>query len=254
LQNNYRYLCLAYEQWREMFKAGELNEIQSQFFLPREPEALYDLENDPYETINLAGDPAYLEALKELRILTEEWVKGMPDLSFYPENKLRSFAFEDPVAFGQGHSEEIAALVDLANLQLLPYEEAREGISQALSSEDPLNLYWGLIVCSAFGEGAGEFAGKAGELCVHEDLLVRTRAAEFLGLTALGNPVPVITEALYQSTDGVEALLILNSLVLLKDGPHSYNFALEEERLDPEVIEDAEVQRRLDYIQGRIKP
>ena len=254
LQNNYRYLMLAYEQWREMFKAGELNEIQSQFFLPREPEALYDLENDPYETNNLAGDPAYLEALKEMRGRLEEWVKGMPDLSFYPENKLRSFAFEDPVTFGREHSEEIAALVDLANLQLLPYEEAREGISQALSSEDPLNLYWGLIVCSAFGEGAGEFAGKAGELCVHEDLLVRTRAAEFLGLTALGNPVPVITEALYQSTDGVEALLILNSLVLLKDGPYSYDFVLEGERLAPEITEDAEVRRRLDYIQGSIKP
>jgi arylsulfatase A-like enzyme len=254
LQNNYRYRCLAYVQWREMFKAGELNEIQSQFFLPREPEVLYDLENDPYETHNLAGDPAYLEALKEMRILMEEWVKGLPDLSFYPENKLRSFAFNDPVAFGQEHQEEIAALVDLADLQLLPYEEAREGIRRALSSKDPLSLYWGLIVCSAFEEEAGEFSERAVELCTHEDLLVRTRAAEFLGLTGLGNPVPVISEALYQCNDGVEALLILNSLVLLKDGPHSYGFNLEEERLAPEVREDAQVGRRLDYIMGRSQP
>jgi len=252
LQNNYRYLCLAYEQWRDMFKAGDLNEIQSQFFLPREPEALFDLENDPYETNNLAADPAYQESLKDMRILLDDWVKGMPDLSFYPENKLRSHAFQAPVSFGQEHQADIAALIDLANLQLLPYEEASEGISQALSSEDPLNLYWGLIVCSAFGEKAGEFAGRAGELCSHEDLLVRTRAAEFLGLTALGNPVPVLTEALYQSDDGVEALLILNSLVLLKDGPHSYGFTMEEERLAPEVREDAEVARRLKYIMGRI--
>jgi arylsulfatase A-like enzyme len=252
LQNNYRYLCLAYQQWREMFRAGELNEIQSQFFLPREPEALYDLEHDPYETNNLAGDPDYLEALQEMRILLEDWVKGMPDLSFYPENMLRSFAFEDPVGFGQEHREDIAALVDLADLQLLPYEEARDGIRKVLCSEDPLELYWGLIVCSAFGERAGEFAERALELCTHEDLLVRTRAAEFLGLTGMGNPVPVITEALYRCSDGVEALLILNSLVLLRDGSHSYEFALEEERLAREVTEDPEVQRRLDYIQGRI--
>lgn len=252
LQNNYRYRCLAYEQWRDMFKAGELNEIQSQFFLPREPETLFDLENDPYETHNLAADPVYQEALKEMRNLLNDWVKGMPDLSFYPENKLRSHAFQDPVSFGQEHQADIAALVDLANLQLLPYKEARVGISQALSSEDPLSLYWGLIVCSAFGEEAGEFASRAEELCSHEDLLVRTRAAEFLGLTALGNPVPVLCEALYQSDDGVEALLILNSLVLLKDGPHSYEFILEEEKLAPEVSEDAEVGRRLDYIMGRI--
>ena len=252
LQNNYRYRCLAYKQWRDMFKAGELNEIQSQFFLPREPEALYNLEDDPYETRNLAGDPAYQESLRDMRILLDNWVKGMPDLSFYPENILRSFAFDNPLAFGQKHQAEIAALVDVANLQLLPYEKARQGISKALSSEDPLSLYWGLIVCSAFGEEAGEFAGRAGELCAHKDLLVRTRAAEFLGLTGLGNPVPIISEALYQCDDGVEALLILNSLVLLKDGPHSYGFALEEERLAPEVREDAEVGRRLDYIMGRI--
>jgi len=252
LQNNYRYRCLAYQQWRDMFRAGELNEIQSRFFLPREPEALYDLEKDPYETRNLASDPAYQSKLLEMRVLLTDWVKGMPDLSFYPENILRIQAFDDPVGFGQGHREDITALIDLADLQLLPWEEARTGISQVLSSGDPFELYWGMVVCSAFGKEAAEFAGKALELCTHGDLLVRTRAAEFLGLTGLGNPVPVITEALYQCTDGVEALLILNSLVLLRDGPHAYVFALEEERLAAEVAGDAEVKRRLDYIGGRI--
>jgi len=254
LQNNYRYRCLAYQQWRDMFRAGELNEIQSRFFLPREPEALYDLEKDPYETRNLAGDPAYHDRLLEMRNLLVDWVKGMPDLSFYPENILRNQAFDDPVEFGQGHMKDISALVDLADLQLLPWKEAHTGLQQALSSEDPLELYWGLIVCSAFGKEASEFAGKALELCAHEDLLVRTRAAEFLGLTGLGNPVEVIREALYQCTDGVEALLILNSLVLLRDGPYAYEFAVEEERLSAEVLADAEVKRRLDYIGGRIKP
>jgi hypothetical protein len=61
-------------------------------------------------------------------------------------------------------------------------------------------------------------------------------------------------EALYHSTDGVEALLILNTLVLLKDGPHSYGFALEEERLSPEVRENMEVQRRLDYLLAGTMP
>jgi hypothetical protein len=64
----------------------------------------------------------------------------------------------------------------------------------------------------------------------------------------------VITDALYQTRDAVEALLILNSLVVLRDGPYSYPFYLEETRLASEVREDAEVRRRLDYIQGRISP
>ena len=35
LQNNYRYKCLAYEQWRTMYEEGKLNEIQRRFFEPK---------------------------------------------------------------------------------------------------------------------------------------------------------------------------------------------------------------------------
>jgi len=83
-------------------------------------------------------------------------------------------------------------------------------------------------------------------------LLLRTRAAEFLGLTALGDPVPVILEAIYASEDGVEALLIFNSLVLLMDGPYTYHFELDREKLSPELLQDQEVLRRLDYIESRM--
>ena len=252
LQNNYRYICLAYEQWRDMYRAGELNDIQGSFFEAREPEALYDLSTDPYETLNLAADPLYAEQVSEMRSLMDQWVKGMPDLSFYPENILRRDAFENPLLFGQQHKDEIEDLIDIANLELLSFEEARPGIATALDSEDPLKAYWGLIVCSTFGLEAAEFEGQAVALCRHEDLLVRTRAAEFLGLIALGDPVPVILEAIYASEDGVEALLILNSLVLLMDGSYTYRFELDREKLSPELMQDQEVLRRLDYIESRM--
>ncbi|MEA3462934.1 MAG: sulfatase [Bacteroidota bacterium] len=253
LQNNYRYLCLAYEQWREMYRAGELDAIQASFFEPREPEALYDLASDPYETMNLAHDPAYGEQLSAMRTLMEDWVKGMPDLSFYPENMLRREAFENPVQFGQEHKEDIGRLIDIANLQLLPFDEARDGIEQALDSEDPVEIFWGLIVCSSFGQEALGFEAHAADLCKHGDLLVRTRAAEFLGICGKGDPVSVIQEALYESEDGVEALNILNSLVLLMDGPYAYIFELDHSKLHPAVSQDQQVQRRLEYIRVKNK-
>lgn len=252
LQNNYRYRCLAFQQWREMYRAGELNSIQSQFFEPREPEALYDLASDPYETNNLADHPEFARKLDEMRGMLTNWVKGMPDLSFYPESLLRKDAFANPVEFGRSHQATIAELVDIADLSLLPFHEAHPGIESALDSEDPLQNYWGLIVCSCFGEEAKGFTQRAIELCSNKNLLVRTRAAEFLGLTRLGDPVPVITEALYRSEDGVEALLILNSLVLLMDGPDEYQFDLDMRKLSPEISQDAEVQRRLSYISSRM--
>lgn len=255
LQNNYRYKCLAYQQWREMYAEGELNEIQGQFFEAREPEALYDLENDPFETRNLAGDPDYREHLDEMREELTNWVKGMPDLGFYPENVLREKAFGNPVLFGTSHREEIAGLVDVADLCLLPFEDAREGLSAALESENVLELYWGLISCSCFGKRAGEFYYRAKELCTHDNLLVRIRAAEFLGLTGIVDPAPVIIQALEESEDAIEALLILNSLVLLRDGSAAIDFDLSKLSLAPQLSGDRMIQWRMDYlVEGTTEP
>lgn len=255
LQNNYRYKCLAFEEWRSLFLQGQLNQVQSAFFEAREPEALYDLDSDPYETTNLAADPEYAGHLEEMRSLLTGWVKSMPDLSLYPESELREKAFENPVLFGQEHQEEIAHLVDVADLSLLPFGEAREALAFVLQSEDPMELYWGLIVCSCFGREAGAFYSRAKALCTHEHLLVRTRAAEFLALTGMQDPSPVIIGALNESTDALEALLILNSLVMLKDGKPGYAFDLNGLHLDPEVQEDSQVRRRTDYLlQGISQP
>ncbi len=251
LQNNYRYKCLAFEQWRELYKQDELDSIQSAFFEVRPPEALYDLENDPFETRNLTDDPQYSEVLHELRDELGSWVRGLPDLSFYPENILVKEAFSNPVAFGVKHSAEIFALADVADLALLPFKEARGGLVKAITSGDPLKQYWAMIVCSSFGTEAATFEQEARMLILSDDLLVRTRAAEFLGLSGLGDPIPVIMQALNTTTDPVEALLILNSLVMLSDGPGAYAYDLTELEMLPEVAGDAQVLRRMEYLQAR---
>jgi hypothetical protein len=133
-------------------------------------------------------------------------------------------------------------------MSLLSYEEAEKGIAEALESEDPLKLYWGLIVCSCFGEEANEFSKMAIELGNHENLLVRTRAAEFLGIAGIDDPAPVILRALGETRSGIEALLILNSVTLLRDGPHAYEFDLDRVEFAPDVLENEQVARRLEYL------
>jgi len=43
LQNNYRYIMLAYKEWRELYEAGKLNAAQRKFFEARPPESLYNI-------------------------------------------------------------------------------------------------------------------------------------------------------------------------------------------------------------------
>ena len=60
--------------------AGKLNAAQMNCFIkPRPKEELYDLENDPYELINLAGKPQYVTHLKRLRAELKGWQKRTDD-------------------------------------------------------------------------------------------------------------------------------------------------------------------------------
>jgi arylsulfatase A-like enzyme len=227
LQNNYRYKMVAYTEWRNLYKAGKLNDIQSRFFEPRDPEALYDLEKDPYEVNNLAGDPVYAGTLKKMCQKLTGIVKSLPDLSFYPESLLVKEAFDAPDKFGRQHKKQIAQLVDTADLALIPFKKAHSRIAAALKSDNPWQRYWGMIVCSCFGRKASIFIDKAKAIAAADaEPLVRVRAAEFLALIEAQNPQPVILDVLATTEDYAEAAITLNTLVMLRDGKPGYKFVL----------------------------
>lgn len=47
---------------------------------PRPAEELYDVEADPHESVNLAGDPRYAEMLGSMRRALSEWVRETGDI------------------------------------------------------------------------------------------------------------------------------------------------------------------------------
>lgn len=248
LWNNYRYKQGGYVEWYEMYKKGELNEVQARFFETKLPEVLYDVEADPYETNNLADKPEYEETLKDMRFELNSWVKEMPDLSFYPEHVLINNAFSNPVAYGQQHKSDISGYVDVANLEIENFDVAKAEIEENLNSEDAWKRYWALIVCSSFGEKSKGMLPTIKQIAKNDsELINRLRAAEFLGLTQTEDPTDMICEILYQSEDAIEALLILNSVVMLQDG-HGYNFDIELDKISTIVKEESQVQRRLEYL------
>jgi arylsulfatase A-like enzyme len=249
LYNDYRYKMLAFQEWKNLYREGKLNEVQSQFFEPRQPEQLFDVEKDPYETKNLAKDPEYAQVLNELRQLLTQKVKATNDLSFYPESELRKEAFDHPVAFGKAHKQEISEMIDIADLSVRKFEDAKKEIESALNSPNPWKRYWGLIVCSSFGKQALEFSNKVQQLSMQDqNLLVRTRAAEFLYLNEQEQSNEVLKDVLSKTNDDIEATLILNTVVLLMDGPHQHNFNLTKALFNPEVLKGEYVKLRLDYI------
>jgi len=62
------------------------------------------------------------------------------------------------------------------------------------------------------------------------------------------DPAPLILQALEESEDAIEALLILNSLVMLQDGQAAIEFDLSQLKLDSSLDGDRMLQWRMDYL------
>ncbi len=249
LQNNYRYQMLAWSSLRELFQAGQLDAVQARLFQARPPEELFDLATDPHAVRDLAGQPELASVLLDLRHRLAAHVKAQPDLSFLPESVFASDAAADPVGFGQRHKLEMEALVDIADLQLSTFSDVRDDLQVAFASPNPWHRYWALIDCSRFGEGARPLLEVITALAGHDpERLVRVRAAECLGLLHAADPGPTLRRALSESRSPIETLLILNTATLLRDGRPGYPVTWASEDLSAMTRDDAEVQRRLQYL------
>jgi len=248
LHNNYRYKMLAYEEWRQLWKDGKLSGAPALLFKPKSVEMLFDCEADPWNVKNLASDPAHAATLQDLRGRLQKQMRVMPDLSYYPESYLATNAMENPVAFGQAHRDEIAKLADIADLMLRPFEKARPDIEAALKSGEPMQRYWGAMVCTAFGKEAAPLSDLARPLLDDASEVVRVRALEFLGSIGVFNPQPALTTLVNGTKDSVLAVEALNAVVWFKDH-FADKFPVQRSDFQP-IAHGGDIDDRLNYING----
>lgn len=217
LQNNYRYRMLAFSEWRELYKADKLNAAQSQFFEARPAEQLFDLSADPHEVNDVSKNPDNQEILQKMRRRMTEKVKSIHDLSFYPESHMVAKALGDGAAYGEKHTREINRLVDIADLALVPFAKARQSLASAMGAKNPWERYWACITSAVHGEAAKPLVPDAKKLLTDENLMVRVRAAEFLGSIKAIDPMPILVGVLNESTSPQEVLLTFNTVTYLRD-------------------------------------
>ena len=80
---------------KELHTAGQLTPAQEFLCRPLMPEEeLYDLQTDPHEIHNLAGDPQHQDVLKRLRGVLDKWIEDVNDHGRTPEQP--SFVPTDP--------------------------------------------------------------------------------------------------------------------------------------------------------------
>ncbi len=248
LQNNYRFQMLAFEEWRTLFRDGQLDSLQSRFFLAKPVEMLFDLENDPMEIQNIARNPDYQEILQTIRNRLHDLFLEKHDLGFLPESILVDKAMENPVKYGNRFQPQLKKLIEINDMAILPFDQIEEALSGHIASGNPLEKYWALTVASSFGKQASGLEPLVSPLSTHDNNLVRLRAIEFLGITGNRNPVGQLADLINSTPHPVEALLALNTLVFFRDHTE-FGTDVDPKKIRPIAVND-EVIRRLDYLNG----
>ncbi len=170
--------------WKQLYDEGKLNPVQSRFWETKPPEELYDLQDDPDETVNLIDSPSHQSVLEELRSVLREHILKFRDAGFLSEFEMhrRSKGLtiyetcHDPNKFPL---ERIMAMADTASLMK---PDVLEQLKNGLKDNDSAVRYWAAMGFLMRGTTAVNFAHD--DLCAalkDESPSVRIVAAQALG-------------------------------------------------------------------------
>jgi len=113
----YQFQTPTTRLWRERFDRGEVTPAQAIFWrVPKDPEELYDLRDDPDEVHNLAASPAHQDVKARLAGALREHILAVRDVTFLPEIEMHARAAgASPYALARdGQRYPLAAILRMA--------------------------------------------------------------------------------------------------------------------------------------------
>lgn len=224
------------QQMRKDLAGNKLNPLQKSLFEPRPAEFLFDIENDLWETKNLADDPQYKPVLEKMRNLLKDEVLHARDVMFLPEYEIGLLS-ESTTAYEFRLKEEnypLKEIYDAASLAGFRGKAVAAKQVDFLKSPHAIVRYWAMlglrsqnkedlqsfsddilssmvdnyppVAVTASAIAYEMFADKTAEenlkkFCAHENLQVSLMAINYLLYTANREPFIETIRKVHQLKD-----------------------------------------------------
>ncbi|MFT4094180.1 MAG: sulfatase-like hydrolase/transferase [Niabella sp.] len=145
---NYMEIGEIKQLMRKDLAAGKLNANQKQLFEPRPAEFLFDIENDPWELNNLAGDPKYKAQLLKMQSQLDQSILKSRDVMFLPEYELAAISKRNETAYEFRMNEQQYPLRKIYPVASLSGKRGKNIAQQQvvyLKNTNPIIRYWAIL-------------------------------------------------------------------------------------------------------------
>ena len=175
VRNFFQWGMPSNQTWDRGFLTESLNKMRLYAFESKPPEALYNIVEDPFETINLANNPQYSDTLTELRNNLSRHIKETKDLGFFPPSR-RNRAI-DLYTYTRNTSYPLEDLHWIAEQASSQSVEDIEKLIEKLDSSYPEIVYWACLAIAGIPEVAEQTDRTLRKLAEKEDPFVAAAAA-----------------------------------------------------------------------------
>lgn len=135
------------QHMRTDLSENRLNPLQTSLFEPRPAEFLFDIENDLWETRNLAGDAQYQNVLKKMREQLQKEILRSRDVMLLPEYEIALLSDTTTAYEYRLESDQypVAKIYESASLSGFRGTEIAQKQVELLSDDHPVVRYWAMV-------------------------------------------------------------------------------------------------------------
>jgi hypothetical protein len=205
----YQFQARGYQSWAEIARQGKLTPATAMFWGEKPCEELYDVQSDPDNVRNLAGDPAHRADLQRMQAALRRWMLEINDNGFIPEGS----PLEGYDASRRAGAYPIARVIDLAELASRRDPANLPKLIQALDDPNEALRWWAAQGCAMLRGKAAAAEPALRRRLADASAAVEIAAAE--ALARLGHAdaaLPVLERWLENSQEPIFALQAANVL------------------------------------------